>query len=300
MNIYGASNENKGVLLVGIYSIITLPIIASLICMLVTIHEDTPFCFNNEDVFINGIMGYIISLVIMIILLACGAWLINYREISKYSIKSNIKNINTSIVTSVHKSPTSMVFTDSFTKPQTVSSKEENVSIVRKYMPQSTNSVTIGDNIEIDNNKMKSTPKHGKEKVRQEDKDNQEVKRDFNIAAKILLVLNLIGSIISIVTTTITMLNYHYYDEIFEIMFYVFVVAASIGTLFKQPGGLIVLIILYVVRLFIVFPGYGNAPYSYIFGANIAYVMRDFGLFAIAMCFKKGGVSGWKSMLSNI
>ena len=39
--------------------------------------------------------------------------------------------------------------------------------------------------------------------------------------------------------------------------------------------------------------------FSYFLGTQFAYFIRDFGLFFIAMFFKKDGISGWASMLAS-
>lgn len=129
-------------------------------------------------------------------------------------------------------------------------------------------------------------------------------KRDFNIAAKILLGLSMFAVGMTIVNSILIIKTNSYLGVsnsilVAEISFDVFILAASVLTFMKKKFGLIALIILFVARMFATIPTGGDIAYSYLLGGKMALFFRDFGLFAIAMCFKKNGVSGWKSFFSS-
>lgn len=131
-----------------------------------------------------------------------------------------------------------------------------------------------------------------------------EYKRDFNKAAKILLGLSMFAVGMTIVNSILIIKTNSYFGVsnsilIAEISFDVFILAASVLTFMKKRYGLIALIILFVARMFATIPTGGDIAYSYHLGGKMALFFRDFGLFAIAMCFKKNGVSGWKSFFSS-
>lgn len=126
--------------------------------------------------------------------------------------------------------------------------------------------------------------------------------RDFNTFAKIILVLSMIVIIKSIITNVLRISINSYFGAnndvvIIEIIINVLILVSAIMTLLKKRYGLIALIVLFVVRMFATIRAGGDISYSYQLGGKLAFFLRDFGLFAIAMCFKKDGISGWKSML---
>ena len=127
--------------------------------------------------------------------------------------------------------------------------------------------------------------------------------RDFNQFVKFCLVLSMyaismqiimgivkiaIGFPISIINGT----------SILGMVFNAAILIAEILTFKKNRIGLIALIVLFIARFFLLVP-MGTGSYSYFLGGNLVLLFRDFGLFAIAMCFKKNGVSGWRSMLAS-
>lgn len=131
-----------------------------------------------------------------------------------------------------------------------------------------------------------------------------ECKRDFNIVAKILLGLSMFAVGMTIVNSILIIITNPYFGVsvntlVAEIIFDVFILTAAVLTFMKKRYGLIALIILFVVRMFATIHTGGDDTYSYQLGSKIALFFRDFGLFAIAMCFKKNGVSGWKSFFSS-
>lgn len=86
---------------------------------------------------------------------------------------------------------------------------------------------------------------------------------------------------------------------IITIIFNILILIAATLTLKKKRNGLIFLIALFVLRMFVTIPWGGQISISYSLGSNFADLIIDFGLFAILMCFRKNGISGWVSMLAS-
>ena len=86
---------------------------------------------------------------------------------------------------------------------------------------------------------------------------------------------------------------------IVEIIFDFIILIASIFTFKRKRYGLILLVVLFITRMFATVPWSDNAHTAYLLGGKMALFLRDFGLFAIAMCFRKNGISGWISMLAS-
>ena len=127
--------------------------------------------------------------------------------------------------------------------------------------------------------------------------------RDFNGAAKLFLLIPIFTSVTGILTTiskirVATMLGYSASSYALQIFFSVLVIVAAIFTLTRKRFGLISLLTIIVLKVFATYPG-GNMAFSYFLGTQFAYFIRDFGLFFIAMFFKKDGISGWASMLAS-
>ena len=127
--------------------------------------------------------------------------------------------------------------------------------------------------------------------------------RDFNGAAKLFLLIPIFTSVTGILTTISkirigTMLGYSVSSYALQIFFSVLVIVAAIFTLTRKRFGLISLLTIIVLKVFATYPG-GNMAFSYFLGTQFAYFIRDFGLFFIAMFFKKDGISGWASMLAS-
>ena len=130
------------------------------------------------------------------------------------------------------------------------------------------------------------------------------MKRDFNLAAKLLLGYSMFAMIANIVSniTNMSINNYLGKSNLFpsvEIALCVLIVVAEICTFIKLRPALIALTTLFVVRFAITILWNSPLTLAYNIGLNLPYFIRDFGLFAIAMCFKKNGVSGWRSMLAS-
>ena len=127
--------------------------------------------------------------------------------------------------------------------------------------------------------------------------------RDFNGAAKLFLLIPILTSLTSILTTIskiriAAMFGYPVSGYVIQIIFCVLVMIAVIFTLTRKRFGLISLLTIIVLKVFATYPG-GNMAFSYFLGTQFAYFIRDFGLFFIAMFFKKDGISGWVSMLAS-
>ena len=127
--------------------------------------------------------------------------------------------------------------------------------------------------------------------------------RDVNGAAKLFLLIPILTSLTSILTTIskiriAAMFGYPVSGYVIQIIFCALVMIAVIFTLTRKRFGLISLLAIIVLKVFATYPG-GNMAFSYFLGTQFAYFIRDFGLFFIAMFFKKDGISGWASMLAS-
>ena len=128
--------------------------------------------------------------------------------------------------------------------------------------------------------------------------------RDFNGAAKLFLMIPIFTSVTGILTTiskirVATMLGYSVSSYALQIIFSVLVIVTAIFTLTRKRFGLISLLMVIVIKVFATYPMGGNMSFSYFLGTQFACFIRDFGLFFIAMFFKKDGISGWASMLAS-
>lgn len=127
--------------------------------------------------------------------------------------------------------------------------------------------------------------------------------RDFNLVAKILLGLSMITTGMAIFNSMlkfgfIEYANVTVASLIIEIVLDVLILIAGFAVFLKHRWGLIALAALFAIRMFATIP-LDSTMYSYQLGGNMVHFFRDFGLFAIAMCFKKNGVSGWRLMLAS-
>ena len=127
-------------------------------------------------------------------------------------------------------------------------------------------------------------------------------KRDFNAVAKGFLGLSMFAIVMSIITTYMKITDYRllgidYNSLRIEIIIDFLILIAIVLTFSKKPYGLIALTILFIIRIFATINWASNLTIPYQLGGKVVFFVRDFGLFAIAMCFRKNGISGWKSML---
>ena len=128
--------------------------------------------------------------------------------------------------------------------------------------------------------------------------------RDFNGAAKFFLGLSMVGVALTIVSSSISIGNYKYFGWdtsilVKEIVIDLLILGAGVLTFLKKRAGLIGLVVLFIIRVFATIPQGGNVSMAGHLGANSALFFRDFGPFAIAMFFRKNGISGWDAMLST-
>lgn len=129
-------------------------------------------------------------------------------------------------------------------------------------------------------------------------------KRDFNTAAHALLGLSAFAVIMAIVNSITnmqlqSMMGYSNSTLVAEIVCDVLILAAIVLTFMKKRVGLIALTVIFIIRMFATIPWGSDVSSAYMLGGKTVLFLRDFGLFAIAMCFKKNGISGWKSMLAS-
>lgn len=105
----------------------------------------------------------------------------------------------------------------------------------------------------------------------------------------------------SIITTCTKLALPHYGGNamIIGIIFNIGILSTSFFTFLKKRWALISLIILHLARPFATISYNSNIDIAYQLGGTFMYLVRDFFPFAIAMCFRKNGISGWKSMLSS-
>lgn len=130
------------------------------------------------------------------------------------------------------------------------------------------------------------------------------INRDFNIVAKIILGLSMYMVIREIISCFSAITTYrlfgveNYENVIILIIINILILIAGGLTFLKKRYGLIALTILFLVRI-ININWSSDISIGNQFAGTLAHFIRDFGIFAIAMCFRKDGVSGWRSMLST-
>ena len=127
--------------------------------------------------------------------------------------------------------------------------------------------------------------------------------RDFNGAAKLFLVLAgfrlLMECIKSFQLIRInSMIGYSTEMYSAQLVFCILAIAAIVFTMMRKRWGLIALLVVAVLEVFAMIPS-GSLSYSYLLGGQVAEFLFNYGLFLIAMCFKKDGLSGWVSMLAS-
>lgn len=113
--------------------------------------------------------------------------------------------------------------------------------------------------------------------------------KELNVVIVLLLILSIIRSIIRVFTAIVAMQIYSDIFVILEIILSIFVIAASIGILFKNKYALIALFILGACITIIAFYS-GNPDTGFVQLAII-------GLWALLFCLKKNGQSAWKTIL---
>lgn len=113
--------------------------------------------------------------------------------------------------------------------------------------------------------------------------------KELNVIIVLLLILSIIRSIIRVFTAIVAMQIYSDMFVILEIILSIFVIAASIGILFKNKYALIALFVLGACIAIIAFCS-GNTDTGFV-------QLAIMGLWALLFCLKKNGQSAWKTIL---
>ena len=127
--------------------------------------------------------------------------------------------------------------------------------------------------------------------------------RDFNGAAKLFLVLAAFRMLMACIKNfQLISINsmIGYLSEMYaaQIVFSLLSIAAIVFTMMRKRWGLIALLVIALIEIFGTIPA-GSLSYSYLLGQNVAEFVFNYGLFLIAMCFRKDGLSGWVAMLAS-
>lgn len=131
-------------------------------------------------------------------------------------------------------------------------------------------------------------------------------KRDFNIAAKVFLGLAMVSLIMGCVTNLI---NYSTYSKlglgssqshlIIEAIFNVLLVVAAVLIFARKKYALVAFVVLAFIRMFATIPQGTDVSTSYYLGGKTVILLRDIGLFCLAMFFKKNGITGWQAFFAD-
>lgn len=113
--------------------------------------------------------------------------------------------------------------------------------------------------------------------------------KELNSIIVWLLILSIIRSIIRVFTAIVAMQIYSDIFVILEIIFSIFVIAASVGIIFKNKYALIALFVLGACIAIIAFCS-GNPDTGFV-------QLVIMGLWALIFCLKKNGQSAWKTIL---
>jgi hypothetical protein len=126
--------------------------------------------------------------------------------------------------------------------------------------------------------------------------------RDFNGAAKLFLVLAAFRMLMACIKnfqliSINNMIGYSSEMYTSQIVFSLLSIVAIVFTMMRKRWGLIALLVIALIEIFGTVPA-GSLSYSYLLGQNVAEFVFNYGLFLIAMCFRKDGLSGWVAMLA--
>lgn len=125
-------------------------------------------------------------------------------------------------------------------------------------------------------------------------------KRDFNSAAHFFLGLSMFATVMTIINSFLKIDLFGSSNSlIIEIVIDFLILVAAVFTFMKKRYGLVALLALFIIRLFATIPSSTNISTASYLGAHTATLIRDIGLFVVAMFFKKNGISGWDSMLAS-
>lgn len=133
-----------------------------------------------------------------------------------------------------------------------------------------------------------------------------EEKRDFNLAAKIILGLTILSLAIGTITSFQEVSLYSKMGfggsqthRLVEAIMNILMIGAAIMIFVKKRIGLIAFITLGVIRMFATIPSGTDVSTAYYLGGKTVLFLRDVGIFALALCFRKNGISGWKAFFAD-
>lgn len=136
--------------------------------------------------------------------------------------------------------------------------------------------------------------------------DETYAKRSYNLAAKIFLAYLIVKQVTNIISnySNLKICDYLGTEAGNYIAIMIADVAIIIAACFSfrpRKYALISLIAALLIKSFAIFPSSNVSSYAsgYMFGRNLANLFVDFAPFAIALCFKKDGISGWRLFFST-
>lgn len=133
-----------------------------------------------------------------------------------------------------------------------------------------------------------------------------EEKRDFNLAAKIILGLTILSLAIGTITSFQEVSLYSKMGfggsqthRLMEAIMNLLMIGAAVMVFSKKRIGLIAFIALGLLRVFVTIPRGTDVSSAYYLGGNTMLFLRDVAPLAIALCFRKNGISGWKAFFAS-
>ena len=130
-------------------------------------------------------------------------------------------------------------------------------------------------------------------------------KRDFNFGAKLFLGVSIFFLAKDIfaylaVYDVVHMLGFvdRQSQLVTMISLNVLMIGSACTIYAKKRWGLLSFLLLAIVKVFVTIPPETNG-YAFALGYNIGVFIREMGLFLIAMCFRKNGISGWVAFFAS-
>ncbi len=133
-----------------------------------------------------------------------------------------------------------------------------------------------------------------------------EGKRDYNLAAKVFLGLAILSFVLGCVSNLI---NYSTYYKlglgssqshmVIEAIFDVLLVVAAVFVFKRNKYALIAFLALAIIRMFATIPQGTDVSTAYYLGGKSVVLLRDVGLFCLAMFFRNNGITGWQSFFAD-
>lgn len=130
--------------------------------------------------------------------------------------------------------------------------------------------------------------------------------KNFNLAAKIILGISMFMLVVDAIlcfhhadlySSLNAGINYSHY--IIKAFLNLIMAVVAFWIFYGKRWALITFIMLGIVRIFATIPVGVETSVAYLIGQNTTYFIRDVGLFAIAMCFRKNHISGWRAFFAN-